>query len=144
MKAIQISKNGGPEVLELKDISLEKPKSDEVRIEHKAIGAKLAEVAIGLEVARTIIWRAAWTSDNKTSISEGNLTGLPLSNIAHISSAEMLYKAAKDSAECFGAMGVMRDMPLQKFIHQTRMFLHRSSGNDDSKLQIAEAVAGFE
>ena len=38
MKAIQISKNGGPEVLELKDISLEKPKPDEVTIEHKAIG----------------------------------------------------------------------------------------------------------
>ena len=38
MKAIQISKNGGPEVLELKDISLEKPKADEVTIEHKAIG----------------------------------------------------------------------------------------------------------
>ena len=38
MKAIQISKNGGPEVLELKDISLEKPTANEVRIEHKAIG----------------------------------------------------------------------------------------------------------
>tara|TARA_B100002052_G_scaffold295326_1_gene321606 strand:- start:2614 stop:3585 length:972 start_codon:yes stop_codon:yes gene_type:complete len=38
MKAIQISKNGGPEVLELKEISLEKPKNDEVTIEHKAIG----------------------------------------------------------------------------------------------------------
>ena len=38
MKAINISKHGGPEVLELKDISLEKPKSDEVTIEHKAIG----------------------------------------------------------------------------------------------------------
>ena len=38
MKAIQISKNGGPEVLELIDISLEKPKPDEVTIEHKAIG----------------------------------------------------------------------------------------------------------
>ena len=38
MKAIQITKNGGPEVLELKDISLEKPKPDEVTIEHKAIG----------------------------------------------------------------------------------------------------------
>ena len=38
MKAIIISKNGGPEVLELKDISLEKPKADEVTIEHKAIG----------------------------------------------------------------------------------------------------------
>ena len=38
MKAIQISKNGGPEVLELKDISLNKPNADEVTIEHKAIG----------------------------------------------------------------------------------------------------------
>jgi len=38
MKAIQISENGGPEVLELKDISLEKPIADEVTIEHKAIG----------------------------------------------------------------------------------------------------------
>ncbi len=38
MKAIQISKNGGPEVLELKDITLNKPKDDEVTIEHKAIG----------------------------------------------------------------------------------------------------------
>ncbi len=38
MKAIQISKNGGPEVLELKDIKLSKPEKDEVTIEHKAIG----------------------------------------------------------------------------------------------------------
>ena len=38
MKAVEISKNGGPEVLELKDISLETPKENEVTIEHKAIG----------------------------------------------------------------------------------------------------------
>ena len=38
MKAIQISKNGGPEVLELKDTKLNKPNEDEVSIEHKAIG----------------------------------------------------------------------------------------------------------
>ena len=38
MKAITITKNGGPEVLKLKDISLEKPKGNEVTIEHKAIG----------------------------------------------------------------------------------------------------------
>ena len=36
MKAIEISKNGGPEVLELKDIKLNKPEKDEVTIEHKA------------------------------------------------------------------------------------------------------------
>ena len=38
MKAVTISKNGGPEVLELKNITLDKPGNDEVTIEHKAIG----------------------------------------------------------------------------------------------------------
>ena len=38
MKAVEISKNGGPEVLEIKHLSLDKPGNDEVTIEHKAIG----------------------------------------------------------------------------------------------------------
>ena len=38
MKTATISKNGGPEVIELKEITLEKPDADEVTIEHKAIG----------------------------------------------------------------------------------------------------------
>ena len=38
MKEATISKNGGPEVIELKEITLEKPNADEVTIEHKAIG----------------------------------------------------------------------------------------------------------
>ena len=38
MKEATISKNGGPEVIELKEITLKKPDADEVTIEHKAIG----------------------------------------------------------------------------------------------------------
>ena len=38
MKAIKIKKAGGPEVLELEDITLRKPVRDEVIIEHTAIG----------------------------------------------------------------------------------------------------------
>ena len=38
MKAVQISKTGGPEVLEIKEITLNKPGADEVTIEHKAVG----------------------------------------------------------------------------------------------------------
>ena len=34
MKAVKIQKTGGPEVLELKDITLRKPVNDEVLIEH--------------------------------------------------------------------------------------------------------------
>ena len=38
MKAVEINKTGGPEVLEFKDISLDKPGPDQVTIEQKAIG----------------------------------------------------------------------------------------------------------
>jgi len=38
MKAVEIKKTGGPEVLELKDITLSKVAPDEVTIEQKAIG----------------------------------------------------------------------------------------------------------
>ncbi len=38
MKAVKISKTGGPEVLALKDIKLEDPKSNEVLIKNEAIG----------------------------------------------------------------------------------------------------------
>tara|TARA_B100001121_G_C18676551_1_gene616492 strand:- start:187 stop:1158 length:972 start_codon:yes stop_codon:yes gene_type:complete len=38
MKSVTISKNGGPDVLQLKDIKLDDPKSGEVLIENKAIG----------------------------------------------------------------------------------------------------------
>jgi len=38
MKAVIISKNGGPEVLEIKDIKLEDPNSGEVLIKNEAIG----------------------------------------------------------------------------------------------------------
>ena len=38
MKAVKIQKAGGPETLELQDITLRKPVKDEVLIEHVAIG----------------------------------------------------------------------------------------------------------
>ena len=38
MKAIEIKKTGGPEVLEIKNIKLEDPKDGEVQIKHSAIG----------------------------------------------------------------------------------------------------------
>tara|TARA_B100002052_G_scaffold293667_1_gene317169 strand:+ start:461 stop:1435 length:975 start_codon:yes stop_codon:yes gene_type:complete len=38
MQAVEIKKNGGPEVLEIRDIKLEDPKDGEVLIKHTAIG----------------------------------------------------------------------------------------------------------
>jgi alkylation response protein AidB-like acyl-CoA dehydrogenase len=111
-------------------------------IEHQAIGEKLAEVAIRLEVARTAIWQAAWASDHPTAFADRSLPDLPLARIAKVFASEAIYRAAKDAAECFGAMGVMRDMPLQKYVHDALVCLHSGEANGDARLRIAEAIAG--
>ncbi len=94
-------------------------------------------------MARSVIWQAAWAADHPEALTDGSLSNLPRTTIAQVATADSLYKAAKDAAECFGAMGVMRDMPMQKYIHDTRMFRHTGDGSSDAKLRIAEALAGY-
>jgi alkylation response protein AidB-like acyl-CoA dehydrogenase len=112
-------------------------------IEHQAIGAKLAEIAVRLEVARAAIWQAAWASDHPDAFADGSLPDLPLTIIAAVFASEAIYGAVKDAAECFGAMGVMRDMPLQKYVQDARICLHSGMGSSEAKLRIAEALARY-
>ena len=112
-------------------------------IEHQAIAMKLADVAVRLEVARQSIWAAAWAADHPEAVADHSLSTLPLATIARIFTAEHVYRAAKDAAECFGAMGVMRDIPMHKHIGDARICLHAGTGMTDAKLTLAEAVAGF-
>ena len=67
MKSIKVTNTGGPEVLELEEITLDKPGADEVQIEHVSIGLNYIDTyhrsglyplqlptGIGLEAAGTI------------------------------------------------------------------------------------------
>jgi alkylation response protein AidB-like acyl-CoA dehydrogenase len=112
-------------------------------VEHQAIGAKLAGIAVKLEVARAAVWRAAWASDHPAAVADRSLPGLPLATVAEAFTGEAVLEAVKEAAECFGAMGVMRDMPLQKYVHDARVCLHSGDGAGDAKLRLAEALAGF-
>ena len=112
-------------------------------IEHQAIGAKLAQVAITLDIARNAIWRAAWASDHLEAFTDRSLPDLPLTAMTQVFVSEAIYRATKDAAECFGAMGVMRDMPLQKYINDARICLYSGDGTADARLRIAEAIINY-
>ena len=112
-------------------------------IEHHAIGGKLADSAIRLELARAMIWKAAWTADHPDAVADRSVPDLPLHKIARVYTAEAVHEVTLLAAECFGAMGVMRDMPLQKYVHDGMVFLHSGDTDGAAKLMIAEAVAGY-
>ena len=111
-------------------------------IEHQATATRLADIAISLDVARNAVWRAAYASDHPDAVSDRSVPDLPLVAMARVFTSTAVYRAAKDAAELFGAMGVMRDMPLQKYIHDAFICLRSGDGNADAKLRIAETLAG--
>lgn len=112
-------------------------------IGHHAIGTKLADCAIRLELARNLIWKAAWVLDHPETPTTHGAPDLPLHVMARVYTAEAVNEVALWAAECFGAMGVMRDMPLQKYVHDAMVFLHSEDADQATKLAIAEAVAGY-
>jgi alkylation response protein AidB-like acyl-CoA dehydrogenase len=113
-------------------------------IEHQAIGTKLADCAIRLELARNVIWKAAWALDHPEAVADRSVSDLPLHVIARVYTAEAVNEVALLAAECFGAMGVMRDMPLQKYVHDSMVFLHADDASGEAKLAVAEAVASYQ
>jgi alkylation response protein AidB-like acyl-CoA dehydrogenase len=112
-------------------------------IEHQAIGTKLADCTIKLELARGAVWKAAWLLDHPEAVSGRSAAELPYHVIARVYTAEAVNDVALLAAECFGAMGVMRDMPLQKYVHDSMVFLHTDDADGAAKLAVAEAVAGY-
>jgi alkylation response protein AidB-like acyl-CoA dehydrogenase len=113
-------------------------------IEHHSIGTILADSTIKLEAARNLIWKAAWALDHPDAVAGRSVAELPLHTIARVYTAEAVNEIALGAAECFGAMGVMRDMPLQKYVHDAMVFLHSEETDQATKLGIAEAVAGYQ
>ncbi len=112
-------------------------------IEHQAVGLALAKMAIALESARILVWQAAWASDHQEAYSDGSLPELPLQTIAKIVTSETVQRVALDAAQIFGGMGVMRELPMQKYVRDALIFLHSESSNDVARLRIAEALAGY-
>jgi alkylation response protein AidB-like acyl-CoA dehydrogenase len=113
-------------------------------VQHQAIGTILADCATKLELARNLVWKAAWTLDHPEAVADRSVDDLPLAVMARTYTAEAMEEVALGAAECFGAMGVMRDMPLQKYVHDCMVFLHGADHDSATRLRIAEAIAGFE
>ena len=110
-------------------------------IEHQAVGNILAEIAIRLETSRSLVWKAAYAADHAgeyASISE-----LPLQIMAKAYVSHAVHEAALLAAECFGAMGVMKDMPQPHYVHNALVFVHSDTSNSTAKLRVAEAIAEF-
>jgi alkylation response protein AidB-like acyl-CoA dehydrogenase len=112
-------------------------------VEHQAIGGILADCAIKLEAARNMVWKAAWALDHPELSASVGMSGSNLHQMAKVFTSEAVHDVSLQAAECFGAMGIMLDMPLAKYVRDARIFLHCGRSNPVGRFRIAEMLAGF-
>lgn len=113
-------------------------------IEHEGVGMLLADMAVRLEAGRNMIWQAAWAADHPDAYADRSLPDLPLPLLSNAFVSEIAYEVAVKASEVFGAMGILRDMPLHRYVHDAQIFLHSGTGNSAAKLRIAEALADYQ
>ena len=78
----------------------------------------LADMSIGLDAARMMIWRAAVSA-------QGSGTGFPdpeLAAKAKIMASETAVKVTNDALQLHGAAGYSRNLPVERMVRDARMF----------------------
>jgi alkylation response protein AidB-like acyl-CoA dehydrogenase len=76
----------------------------------------IADMSIGLEASRALIWKAA------ASAPPGGFPDLADSARAKILAAETVIKVTNDSLQIFGAAGYSRNNPMERYVRDARMF----------------------
>jgi alkylation response protein AidB-like acyl-CoA dehydrogenase len=111
-------------------------------VKHQSVGVDLANMAISLESARLLIWKAAWAKDHPEAFEDGSVPRFPLELMAAVNAGEVVHKIAVTAMELFGGMGVISGMPIEKYVRDALVQLHVSFPKNN-RFKIAEALAGF-
>ncbi len=81
----------------------------------QAIGHKIADMAMQIEAARLLAWRAAWLID------QGRPNTM-FASFAKAFAADMAMKVTTDAVQVFGGYGYMREYPVEKLMRDCKVF----------------------
>lgn len=80
----------------------------------QAIQFKLADMAIKLEAARLLVWRAAWMADQ-------GLRNSYESAVAKAFAADAAMEVTTDAVQIFGGYGYIREYPVEKYMRDAKL-----------------------
>lgn len=83
-------------------------------ITKQAVGFMLADMAIEIEAARLLVWRAAWRIDER-------LPSTAASSMAKAHAADMAMRVTTNAVQVLGGYGVMRDQPTEKWMRDAKV-----------------------
>jgi alkylation response protein AidB-like acyl-CoA dehydrogenase len=100
---------------------------------HQAIQFMLADMAIKIETARLVCWKAAWLADN----------GLPNnleSSIAKCYATDICMEVTTDAVQILGGYGYSKEYPVEKYMRDAKLMQIYEGANQIQRVVIARNV----
>ena len=101
----------------------------------QATAFKLAQMAMDIEAARLVVWRAAWLMD------QGKPNGKE-SAMAKCLGSDVGMRNALEALQIFGGYGYMKDYPVEKLVRDAKLLQIYEGTNEIQRLVISRDVVG--
>jgi alkylation response protein AidB-like acyl-CoA dehydrogenase len=103
-------------------------------IHHQAVAMDIAEMYQILHAGRTLLWRLAWAGDT-------NQVDPALMHSTKVFCTEAALKICVTAMELFGGSGVMRELPMQKYVRDAMVFQHMDGTQAINRIKVGRILA---
>ena len=103
-------------------------------IEHQGVGFMLADMDIAIDAARLLTWRAGEMA------SSGQSFPLEEASKAKTFASDTAMKVTTDAVQVCGGVGFMREMPLEKWMRDAKIFQIFEGANQIQRMVIARNI----
>jgi alkylation response protein AidB-like acyl-CoA dehydrogenase len=105
-------------------------------VQHQAIAFKLANMAVEIDAARLLIWRAAWLARNGGfKNGEGSMSKYKASEVA--------VRVTEDAIQILGGYGYTREYPVERWHRDAKIHTIFEGTSEIQQLVIARAISGM-
>ena len=100
----------------------------------QAIQNKIADIAVGVEAARALTYRAAWLKDNGKEYGQA-------AAMAKLFASETCSRAANHAVQVFGGYGYCADYPVERFLRDAKITELYEGTSEIHRVVIARSLA---
>jgi len=110
--------------------------------EFQAIQFKLADMAMQIEAARLLTYRAAWLADRAIANGDADARITRESSMAKLYAGEVAVKVANEAVQIHGGYGFIKDYPAEKYYRDVKLCTIGEGTSEIQRLVIARQLLG--
>ena len=103
-------------------------------IKNQAVSFMLADMAMAVDSARLMVWRAAWMGGASVPYLQAE------GSMAKCFASDMAMKVTVDAVQVLGGQGFMRDHPVEKWVRDAKIFQIFEGTNQIQRMVIGRAL----